>query len=63
MIGMGLRCLDSSRSPSTYVLALKAYAMALAKVPNATTVVEELMNKAIESPTVTYWEGRGKNDT
>ncbi|XP_064089812.1 alpha-1-inhibitor 3-like [Macrobrachium nipponense] len=51
-----LRCLIEDNSGDSYTLALKAYALALSKIPEAPGVLQQLLNQATVTKNSTHWE-------
>ncbi|KAG7168906.1 Murinoglobulin-2-like 1, partial [Homarus americanus] len=49
-------CIQASTSQDPYTLALKAYAMALAGLTEANTVLQNLLGQAIVAKNSTHWE-------
>lgn len=49
------RCVLADSSNDPYALALKAYALALAKDPNAQRVIQDLMSLAVVENNALYW--------
>ncbi|XP_042230883.1 alpha-1-macroglobulin-like [Homarus americanus] len=49
-------CLLAVDTQDPYTLALKAYALALARLPDAETVMQQLISQAVETNAAMYWE-------
>nr|XP_045622212.1 murinoglobulin-1-like [Procambarus clarkii] len=49
-------CLVTDTSLDPYTLALKAYALALAKLPEAEVVLQQLLDQAVVAKNSTYWQ-------
>nr|XP_045592650.1 pregnancy zone protein-like [Procambarus clarkii] len=57
-------CLAGDSSLSPYTLALKAYALTLARLPAAQTALQEILDQAVVTKDYIYWElpsSRGRN--
>ncbi|XP_071524073.1 alpha-1-inhibitor 3-like [Panulirus ornatus] len=62
----GSRCLAGDFSQDPYTQALKAYALALAKLPEAQEILDQLLEQAIVAKNSTYWEvskGQGRSNS
>lgn len=49
-------CIHADKSDNPYTLVLKAYALALSGETNAELVVQQMINKAVETSNSMYWE-------
>ncbi|XP_068250438.1 alpha-1-inhibitor 3-like [Palaemon carinicauda] len=58
----GVRCLNQSDSLDYYTMALKAYTLALAGIPEARAVLDQLMEEANITDTLIHWFER-KSDS
>ncbi|KAK3884495.1 hypothetical protein Pcinc_011244 [Petrolisthes cinctipes] len=54
-VSMAARCLTKDNSTHPYVLAIKAYAFALASHPNATSLMQKLLDQAVVTKNAMYW--------
>lgn len=50
------RCVLSDTSRDPYTIAVKAYALALAKHPEAQTLLQQLIDMAVVEENAMYWE-------
>ncbi|XP_069170675.1 alpha-1-inhibitor 3 isoform X3 [Procambarus clarkii] len=60
---LAAQCLQADSSSDPYVMALKAYAFALAKLPEAEVILQKLLEQAVVTKNSTHWElpkGPGK---
>lgn len=55
-IDLARQCLSKDTSQDPYTLALKAYAFALAKFPEAQKTLQQLIDLAVITKNATYWE-------
>ncbi|KAK3893859.1 hypothetical protein Pcinc_002351 [Petrolisthes cinctipes] len=54
-VSMAARCLTKDNSTHPNVLAIKAYAFALASHPNATSLMQKLLDQAVVTKNAMYW--------
>nr|AEC50080.1 alpha-2-macroglobulin [Pacifastacus leniusculus] len=62
---LAAKCLQADSSQDPYIVALKAYAFALAKLPEAAAVLQKLLEQAVVTKNSTYWvlpKGPGKTN-
>ncbi|XP_069170765.1 alpha-2-macroglobulin-like [Procambarus clarkii] len=60
---LAAQCLQADSSSDPYVMALKAYAFALARLPEAEVILQKLLEQAVVTKNSTHWElpkGPGK---
>lgn len=53
---LAAQCLQADSSSDPYVMALKAYAFALAKLPEAEVILQKLLEQAVVTKNSTHWE-------
>ncbi|KAK4324552.1 hypothetical protein Pmani_004827 [Petrolisthes manimaculis] len=54
-VSMAARCLTKDNSTHPYVLAIKAYAFALASHPSTTSILQKLFDQAVVTQNAMYW--------